>query len=441
MVPTSVKRYLDTRTLSRPWTIEGAGRSDFTTAVVIPALAESGHLFLTLESLARNPADLLARTLILVVVNHREDADPVDKADNLAVLNRLAAGEGVPRELRLGWIDAASPGRELSTRGGGVGLARKIGFDLALGRLDWKAAPVLAALDADTLARPDYLPALATHFRMTRAGGAVIPFRHQPGTTPAEQSAIERYELFLRHYVLGLSLAGSPYAFHTVGSAMAFRAESYTRMGGMNQRQGGEDFYFLQHLAKTAGVTPLSGTMVYPSSRPSGRVPFGTGPSVARLLAGETGAVMFYSPGCFRILGEWLVLATEGRQASGAELLAGANKLSPHLGQYLERLDLPRVWENLRRNHPGRHRLAAAFAGWFDGFRTLKLVHHLCAGPLPRVGPEVAVSGLLKWAGLGEGGGISRQLALLRAVQAGDKVGSCPYHAELKPFFFRRIVV
>jgi hypothetical protein len=441
MVPASVKRYLDTRPLPGSWTIEGTGRGGFSAAVVIPALAERAHLFLTLESLARNPAELLARTLVLVVVNHRENADPADKADNLAVLDQLAAGEGVPRELCIGWVDGASPGRELPARGGGVGLARKIGFDLALGRLDWEVDPFLASLDADTLVRSDYLPALAAHFRSTRAGGTVIPFCHQPGTTPAGQSAIERYELFLRHYVLGLSLAGSPYAFHTVGSAMAFRAEPYARMGGMNQRQGGEDFYFLQHLAKTAGVAPLSGTMVYPSSRPSGRVPFGTGPSVARLLAGEAGAVMFYPPGCFRILGEWLALAAGGHQVSGEELLGGAKKLSPHLGQFLERIDLPRVWDNLRRNHPGRHRLAAAFDGWFDGFRTLKLIHHLCDGPFPRVGPEAAVPGLLRWAGLEEGGGIPRQLALLQAAQAGIKVGSCSYPAELKTFFFRRIVV
>jgi hypothetical protein len=303
-------------------------------------------------------------------------------------------------------------------------VARKIGFDLTLARLDWSAGPLLAALDADTLVRPDYLPALVNHFRKTRAGGAVIPFRHQPGSTEAEQAAIDRYELFLRYYVLGLYLAGSPYAFHTVGSTMAFRAEAYARIGGMNRRQGGEDFYFLQQLAKTAGVAPLSGTEVFPSARPSGRVPFGTGPSVARLVAREPGAVLFYPPGCFRILGEWLALVATAWQTSGGELLEGAKEISPHLGQCLQGLDLPRVWENLRRNHPGRSRLATAFDGWFDGFKTLKLVHHLCAGPLPRVPPEAALPGLLRWAGLEAVSGTGLQLELLRAVQAGDKTES-----------------
>jgi hypothetical protein len=54
----------------------------------------------------------------------------------------------------------------------------------------------------------------------------VIPFCHQQGDTPEEDQAIRRYELFLRAYVLGLARAGSPCAFHTVGSAMACTAEA-----------------------------------------------------------------------------------------------------------------------------------------------------------------------------------------------------------------------
>jgi hypothetical protein len=122
-------------------------------------------------------------------------------------------------------VDAASAGRELPAKGGGVGLARKIGFDLALSILAFERSdPLLIALDADTLVMPDYLPSLVSHFQMAAAGGAVIPFCHQGGSSPRHDRAIRRYELFLRSYVLGLSRADSPYAFHTVGSAMACTA-------------------------------------------------------------------------------------------------------------------------------------------------------------------------------------------------------------------------
>ena len=101
-----------------------------------------------------------------MVVNHRPDASPEDKADNRATLELLAAGDPRWDGLNLAWVDAASPGLELPLKGGGVGLARRIGLDLALSRLDClNGDPLLVCLDADTLVRPDYLPALVRHFR------------------------------------------------------------------------------------------------------------------------------------------------------------------------------------------------------------------------------------------------------------------------------------
>ncbi len=293
MIPAHIAKYLETRGLDGPWNIIGIEREDFTGAVVIPALAESESLFTTLQCLAQNPPDVLSDFLILVVINHRGDAPLSDKLDNEVTLRRLAAGDSFLRGLQFAWVDAASNGHELPAKGG-VGLARKIGFDLALTRLHYRQAdPLLISLDADTLVRQDYLSSLRLHFQGAKVPGAVIPFCHQPGPIPEQDRAIRRYELFLRAYVLGLSRAGSPYAFHTVGSAMACRAGFYARMGGMNVRNAGEDFYFLQHLAKTGGIAQVKGTVVYPSARASKRVPFGTGRSVSRLLGKEEAAVLF----------------------------------------------------------------------------------------------------------------------------------------------------
>jgi hypothetical protein len=419
-----VAAYLQTRAIQGPWRIAGCGKDGFVGAVVIPALSESERLFATLASLAANPPEFLARFLVLVVVNHREDAPAADKDDNYRSLARLAAAAPTLPSLRLAWIDAASPGLELSNKGGGVGLARKIGLDLALTRLDHGTAPsLLVCLDADTLVEPSYLPALVSHFRESTAGGAAIPFCHQPGESPEEQLAIDRYELFLRHYVLGLRLARSPYAFHTVGSAMACTTAAYARSGGMNTRTAGEDFYFLQHVSRTAGIAPVTGTVVYPSPRPSHRVPFGTGRSVSRWLGGDDGAITFYHPDCFRILGSWLELVRTGLDTPAGELMAGAREISPHLAGYLEDGRFAEVWQGLRRNHPVPHRLLAAFHGWFDGLRTMKLIHHLSARELPRCSPAEALPGLLLMAEADPVAGIGAQLALLRRMDEGD--GGC----------------
>ena len=387
---------------------------------MIPSLAESGHLFATLHSLTANPPDLLARFLILVVVNHREDGLSVDKEDNYQTLIRLASGDPELAQLHLAWVDAASPGLEMPAKGGGVGFARKIGLDLALPRLDFTdKSPLLISLDADTLVEPSYLPALADHFRLSKKGGAVIPFRHRPGSTPAEQVAIDRYELFLRSYVLGLALAGSPYAFHSVGSAMACTADAYMRMGGMNRRPAAEDFYFLQQLHRTAGVEQLRGTTVHPSARPSHRVPFGTGRSISRTLLEDSAAITFYQPKCFRVLNAWLEAVSGNPERNACSIAAEAASISPHLAGFLEIAGFTGIWEKLRKNHISSETLRSAFHGWFDGLRTMKLIHHLSAGPFPRCEPEEALPPLLEWSGLEMVNGITGQLALLRRIQNG----------------------
>jgi hypothetical protein len=418
ILPTRITKYLSSRGIAGPWRIAGNQGEGFAGAVVIPALAESARLFHTLRSLAANPAELLSRFLVLVVVNHRADASGEDKADNLATLGMLGMGAPALEKLRLGWIDAASPGFELPLSKGGVGLARKIGFDLALPLLDFSPpGPILVALDADTLVQPDYLPAIIGHFRNTAHGGAVIPFRHQEGNTGEERDAIMRYELFLRSYVLGLSLAGSPYAFHTVGSAMACSANAYARMGGMNSRVAAEDFYFLQQLKKTAGIAQVEGTCVRPSPRASHRVPFGTGRSVSRIMSGEEDAVLFYHADCFRVLSAWLRLVESSLDSTGSQIMAAARALSPCLGSFLDGSRFPSAWDKLARNSASRDGLKTAFHEWFDGLQTMKLVHHLSDAAHPRGNPEELLPPLLKWAGLGTVTAPEEQLALLCAIQ------------------------
>jgi hypothetical protein len=418
MIYPRVERYLASRAFTSPWTFTGIQGKSYAGAVVIPSLAESRFLFSTLHSLTQNPPDLLSRFLILVVVNHREDASPGEKADNQETLRMLSCGESSFRGLQLAWVDAASPGLELPAKNGGVGMARKIGLDLALTRLNYGGRPpILISLDADTLCRSDYLPSIISHFQEKTAHGAVIPFCHQPGPNPEEDRAIRRYELFLRTYVLGLERAGSPYAFHTVGSAMACTAEGYAQMGGMSQRGAGEDFYFLQQLAKTGGVSQVKGTVVYPSARTSHRVPFGTGRSMTDLLSRKEGAVLFYRVECFQILSDWLALAGQSLDLEGGKLQGKALKISSHLFEFLRENKFESVWQKLQRNFPDSRNLWKGFNDWFDGLKTMKLIHHLSAGPYPRRDPESVMAEFLIWAGLEPIEGIGPQLELLRKAQ------------------------
>ncbi|MCX5823085.1 MAG: hypothetical protein NTY86_06165 [Deltaproteobacteria bacterium] len=213
-------------------------------AVVIPALAESSSLFRTLSCIAANPSGELRRTLVVCVVNnHRPTVAAEEKIrDNqvtLAILKELmvgripsAAGPAMLKDdleriagssLRLGCIDASSTDAEIPDRDGGVGTARKIGMDAALTVLNGggPGGGVICCLDADTLVMENYFAAVYAHFSITDDPAAVAGYAHQKPADPRLLAAICCYEIFLRAYVMGLSFAGSPYAFHAIGSTMS----------------------------------------------------------------------------------------------------------------------------------------------------------------------------------------------------------------------------
>jgi hypothetical protein len=380
--------YLARRSAAGPWTLDLEVGKPLPGAIVIPALAESSSIPMLLDSLTVDSSLTESGLAVIFVVNNRADASSEEKEDNLATLKLLKAVRAT-LPFPLGLVDAASPGLELPLKDGGVGLARKLGHDLLLPFLDFSSAdPVMISLDADTLVKPGYAGAIMNHFRTAAAGGAVIPFEHLQATGKPESRAIERYELFLRCYVAGLAHAGSPYAFQTVGSAMACRASAYLKCGGMNRRRAGEDFYFLQSLAKTSGVAEVKGTMVFPSPRRSARVPFGTGRAMGMLLDKEPEAIRFYRPECYLLLKAWLELSQAGCKERCSDLCERGTALSGALGSFLKEQKFGSVWQGFLEQHATEERLESAFHGWFDAFRTMKFFHYLAEVGYPRAEPE-----------------------------------------------------
>ena len=411
-VPDDLKRYRRKRLVSGPWRLEGKLGQPAAAALVIPALAESATLPKTLQSLAANDSELLERTLIIVVINQRSDSADELRQDNrrcLGLLRKFPAGR-----LRLAWVNACTDGRELPP-GQGVGLARKIGFDLCLEHLDWRQDPFLISLDADTLVDPGYLAALHQHFKTRRRGGAVIPFRHRKASSPAQEEAIRLYELYLRSYTYGLKLAGSPYAYTSIGSAFACSAAAYIQAGGMNRRLAGEDFYFLQQLNKISGIDEVAGALVRPSPRASLRVPFGTGRTVSRLSNGEAANFTFCSHSAFTRLQQFLQSVEDSWSAPAVQLLAQAGTLDNRLRNYLEQLNFALAWSQLQRNHSSRVQFIRGFHGWFDGLRTRQLLTSLTGDDTSS--PLQKVNGLFKWGGLPTQHQEQDQLALLEQLQ------------------------
>lgn len=348
----------------------------FKRAIVIPAYSELEYLPSTLAGIALNPPEMLRDTLVLTVVNNHPGSDTEKINNNQKLLSSLKSDSfRLQEKMNLFLIDASSKGLELPAEGG-VGSARKLGMDTALRYLDIKKNPLIFCLDADTLVSADYIAAALKSFSAEKdAAGGIFRFEHQAGASEAENSAIIDYELFMRYYVAGLRFAGSPYAYHALGSAMVCTAESYIKAGGMREKNGGEDFYFLQALRKLGPVIQISGTCIFPSSRPSDRVVFGTGPKIREIMGGKN--IKFYNPSIFNLLKRALQLVSEAELDEFPLLFSIFERRFPgEFTEFLKSCAFHDDWGKIYRNTPRNlKKLRDAFNIWFDAFRTLKFIH------------------------------------------------------------------
>lgn len=411
--------YLNRYAAGLPWQLQAADSGSVEQAVVIPAYAERDNLFATLASVAANPEAMLEKTVVLCVVNNKAESPDEDKENNaqtLAMLNALVKrrqcdipkADGKVREawqavaaspLRLGVVDASSPRLEIPGRAGGVGMARKIGMDAALRLLsNSKKKPrlLILSLDADTLVRPDYLSGVRGAFASGRAQAGMVDYEHQMPQDRAEQAAICRYEIFLRYWVLGLQFAGSPYAFHSIGSTMVTTDEGYLAVRGMNRREAGEDFYFLNKLAKAGPLRRIRETRVYPSGRLSARVPFGTGAAVAKMVSGAPDDFLLYDPRAFVVLRAWITLMKESFEGPADAILGKAKAIHAGLAEFLAARGFLSVQPKIRANVKDRKAYERQMHGWFDGFETLKLINGLTKGFYSKIPLPFAVKQMLE---------------------------------------------
>ena len=367
----AIERYLSRHRLY-PAQLADEPSANLGLTVVIPCYAEPA-VGATLESLAACTLPDCA-VEIIVVINSPEAAPA-----NVREINQHSRGEveewnrrSTNGPIRYRALDYPS----LPPRHAGVGLARKLGMDEAVARFARTpgANGVIASLDADCVVRPDYLQALVKHFADDPAcPGASIYFEHR--LEQAEDAnwrrAMAEYELHLRYYVAGMRMAGFPYAFHTVGSAMTVRAESYARQGGMNRRKGGEDFYFIQKLVALGGYSAIVDTSVYPAVRRSDRVPFGTGPALMQATESATGFQTYPLQVFFDLQKFCRVIAS----VQDGSLDVDTTACSLALREFLAQHRFEQRLQEIRRNVSSTDSFHKRVFRWFNAFRFMKFAN------------------------------------------------------------------
>jgi len=263
----------------------------------------------------------------------------------------------------------------------GAGLARKIGMDTAIHHFYDKGIEngLILSLDADTTVDSNYFTEISGFFRESKVVGCSVYFEHPIEGTEFESDiydAITKYELHLRYYVECLRMLDFPYAYHTVGSCFAFTADAYVRVGGMNRRQGGEEFYFIQKLIQLERYGEVNATVIHPSPRVSNRVPFGTGPSVSNMLESEDLEYYTYNLQCFIDLKEFFENREKYYQINSDEFQAEILNLPGRLRSYLLNSNFEEEIVNLSENCSSVNVFKKRFFEIFNAFRLVKYINY-----------------------------------------------------------------
>ena len=375
ILPDYVINYLNKFSFSN-WKLEKDVDKFYDNIIVIPSLAEYDRIQNCINSLEKNNQRVLERTLIIIVINNSENVTSGINENNRKTSDLLSRYSGM---LNINFVDAFSKRKSLPNKLVGVGFARKIGLDLALSKFDYEssAKKILLWLDADCEVESNYLEVVTEKFNNQNLSSAVIEYEHKFTDEEPEARAIVCYETFLRYFRLGLIYAKSHYNYHAIGSTIVCDAESYIKAGGMNSKQAGEDFYFLEKLAKQNKIETIKETLVYPSPRKSWRVPFGTGQRITRYLKNSQNEYLVYNPKSFQILKEWLEFFNSDSVSDSEEILMEAEKISSHLYEFLVEQNFEESWDKILKNSDSTDEIRKQKIFWFDAFRTLKLIHHL----------------------------------------------------------------
>lgn len=329
---------------------------------------------------------------VILVVNHAVDCAEKVKETNRKTLEMLKVFAAQHREA--GFEFYIIEALDLPPRESGVGVARKMGMDVAAWYFFQQRRPegIIVSLDADARVQDNYFTELYTCFACSDYAGVSVYYEHPLGQVEGPQrEAMIKYELYLRYYCWGLKWIGHPYAFSCIGSAFAVRARDYAAQGGMNKRQAGEDFYFLQKLIATRRYARLSTTTVYPSPRLSNRTPFGTGQAVGQITA-EGGAFFTYHIEAFRVLRDFFAGVDDFYQRKTDEVKKKVEQQPVYLQRFLSSWNFVEVVEEVNANTASLPLFCKRFFDNFNAFRVLKFLNSVHPEIFPRQEIFAAVS-------------------------------------------------
>ena len=367
-------RYIEKHTVYQPF-IDKKPDKNLQNIIVIPCYNEP-EILPSLNSLisCKEPEKPVE---VIIVINSADNTNSVileqNKRTKADINNLLFSHKSSQLKFHIISIE------NIPSKFAGVGFARKTGMDEAIRRFNSisNVNGIITGFDADSLVAKNYLIEIENLFQNNpKLNGCSIYFEHQIKGSELPDivyKKITSYELYLRYYSLALRYTGFPYYFHTVGSSFAVKAETYCKQGGMNRKQAGEDFYFLQKIMPLGNYKYLNTTTVYPSSRPSDRVPFGTGAFIKSNIENPDKEFLTYNFEVFQNLA--LFFSQINKLFDMENFEYEAFNLHESLVQFLYKNEFLKALNEINANTSNINTFKKRFFQWFDAFRILKYMN------------------------------------------------------------------
>tara|TARA_B110000037_G_C17074730_1_gene487347 strand:+ start:8 stop:1264 length:1257 start_codon:yes stop_codon:yes gene_type:complete len=351
------------------------------TIIVIPCFKEAA-IIQSLHSLA-NCDRAKHNTLVLILVNASEAIDANIKAYNEKTFQDIQTFIEQNKSENLTF--KAFLNNELPTKHAGVGYARKILMDTALSMFSKQDTDgIIVNTDADCLFTKNYITAIENAFENTKAKHGVMHYEHRIDSEENKilVQGITEYELHLRYYKQALAWTNYPKVIHTIGSCMLCKATTYALEGGMNKRKAGEDFYFMNKLAKSHEFVEVKNASVLPSCRTSDRVPFGTGKAMNDYIDTQTKVFQSYDFRCFIELNEFIskidLLYSQNFKKS-------KNQFSDLSFQFFEAIEIDANLLKIKKQSKDLVNFKKNFFFWFDHLKALQFIHFYTDNKYPKI--------------------------------------------------------
>ena len=345
------------------------------TVVVIPCYDEKDVL-ITLQSLCLC-ATPEVRTLVAVIINSSVRSGKEAVLQNRKTYEEITAFAAENNRDTLRFFPLIF--EDLPRKHAGVGLARKIGMDLAVEHFLHTQNPggTIISLDADCTVSTNFLTGISTAYRQTGPLCCTVQnFHHRVENNDRQlENAVRQYEQYIRYFSQMLRFTGFPYPHHTIGSAFSVAANAYVRVGGMGRQQGGEDFYFLQKVFAFGRTERLDDVFVYPMARYSDRIPFGTGPALKKIADEPDGEMKTYHLNAFLALKDFFDLRQSFFKQDTGFIRQRISLLHPAIIEFSENNNVVSEIEDCNRNSATFPAFEKRFFHHFNAFKIIKYLN------------------------------------------------------------------